>query len=201
MTHRLPPPLRPRADLMSREVGDGVIIVDERTLLVHHLTGSQAVVWEELQQGGRHTLPDEVVAGVVAQLFALDLLNVPDGMDRRRLLQRAGTMGAVTIVTLALAELPAFASARKLTATPSTFSKNTTTATTTLTGAGFLPNTTITFTFTSKVTAVAPVTVVSGANGSFSQLVTITYSNGTGSSGSITASDGAGSATVPLTFI
>ena len=195
---------KPLPCLVSRAVADEFVVINERTGKVHKLVGPTAEVWRSAQAGTHPDMADNEVADIVASLIALDLLELPTAMDRRVLLQRAGVVGAVGLVTIALSAPPAFASCpRTFTVAPSSFPKHTGTsngsATPTLSGTCFKPNATITFTYTSFVLAISPPTTLSDASGSFSQVVTMAYSNGVGT-GTITASDGTNSVTVTVAF-
>jgi PqqD family protein of HPr-rel-A system len=102
----VPPEYRPRkaADVLELDMGDGVILYNHDSSLVHHLNPSAALLWKlcdgeasvgQLAQeiaeeyGLKTNQVEEQVSGVIAEFDALDLVE-----DQRNLLgkpKRAGT--------------------------------------------------------------------------------------------------------------
>jgi hypothetical protein len=112
------PDVRPVSDsLLSRRVGDDIVLYDREDHDVHLLSGPVAAVWRRLNDD-----PDapEVTAAehnqAVAQLLERGLVvevGADDGMSRRRLLQRGALVAGGALVALPLIESisspPAFA--------------------------------------------------------------------------------------------
>ncbi|MDQ1537529.1 MAG: hypothetical protein QOE58_1922, partial [Actinomycetota bacterium] len=173
MSYRVP---TPRADVVCREFDAEIIVLDRRSERVHKLAGDHAAAWRLLSDGGlAGPLPSSFDAAV-ADLMQLDLVEIPTGFDRRAFM-RAGVIGGVGIATVALSELPAFASTNVPTsmsltaATTNPLPGATDLMTATLTrSAGGSPVSGVTVTFTSGATTLGTATT----NGSGVATFTVT---------------------------
>lgn len=94
------PPQRAK-DLVVRAQDDGTLVLDRRTETAHYLPPEVARVWGACT--GRNSLAEiasvagtdeEIAASAVDQLLALDLLELPAGVDRRSFLRRGAVIGA-----------------------------------------------------------------------------------------------------------
>lgn len=109
--------LVPRKGLLSRLVANEYLVLDETSGKVHELIGDTALVWAAATEGTWPALPDNEVLDIAASLVDLNLLIDTPGISRRRLIARAGVLSAVGVVTIALTEMPAFASSLLATVT------------------------------------------------------------------------------------
>jgi hypothetical protein len=79
-----------RAEIVSRRVGEEVVLLDPRTNQTHLLRGGLAQTWECLRNGSAPALPPAVATAAEAALDELDLLTPRPGVDRRTVLAVAG---------------------------------------------------------------------------------------------------------------
>ena len=88
-------------DLVVRAHGEETLVLDRRTGTAHCLPAEVTRVWGACT--GRNTLAEiasaaevdePVAASTVHQLMELDLVEVPSGIDRRKLLRRGALAGA-----------------------------------------------------------------------------------------------------------
>src|SRR3954471_21294103 len=101
---------RKATGLITRELGDDIVVVDSATDTAHSLGGLTAQVWRSLDTGQLPSAPQAELATAVAELETVGLVNVP-GMSRRTLLRRAGTVAvAGSVITIAMPEVMAAAS-------------------------------------------------------------------------------------------
>jgi hypothetical protein len=101
--------VRPRTGrLLSRRVGDDVVLYDREDHDVHLLTGPVAAVWRQL-----HDDPDAPAVTGIEHRQAIDHLlerglvvgvGADDGVSRRRLLQRGAIIAGAAVVALPLIE-------------------------------------------------------------------------------------------------
>jgi hypothetical protein len=123
-----PVPVRRTADLVVRAQDDETLVLDTRTDTVHCLPTAVVRVWDACTSG--RTLRDVITAaevdegaaaGAIDQLLALDLLEVPAGIDRRWFLRRSALVGAgaiaAPIVIQSVVAPPAFAAGSHVTGT------------------------------------------------------------------------------------
>jgi hypothetical protein len=115
---RFTPAVRPVSDkLLSRRVGDDVVLYDRADHDVHLLSGPVAAVWRHLN--GDSDAPevtdaeqDQAVAHLLERGLVVEV-GADDGMSRRRLLQRGALVAGGALVVLPLIESisspPAFA--------------------------------------------------------------------------------------------
>jgi hypothetical protein len=84
--------VRPRGDLLVRDMGDEVVVLDRRQGRVHHLNATAGFVWQRLD--GR--TPAHRIATAVANQFEVDLeAAVGDVMTLVRQLDELGLVVAV----------------------------------------------------------------------------------------------------------
>src|SRR3954453_19495462 len=83
-------PLKATA-LITRELGDDIVVVDPATDTAHSLSGMTAQVWRSLDTGRLPSGPQAALATAMAKLEAAGLIEVP-GMSRRALLHRGATV-------------------------------------------------------------------------------------------------------------
>src|SRR3954466_1930914 len=102
---------RKATGLITRELGDDIVVVDSATDTAHSLSGVTAQVWRSLEAGRLPSMPEAEMATALAELESVGLLELP-GMSRRTLLRRAGTVAvAGSVITIAMPEVMAAASA------------------------------------------------------------------------------------------
>lgn len=123
--------------IVSRRVGEAYVVLNERTLTAHELTGETAQLWTAILE----RVEIDLASTILADLTELGLVVPVTGINRRVALKRAGAIAAVEITTLALPEAAAAASATSLnTVVPGTFCVTVpagrTTASFSITGAG-----------------------------------------------------------------
>src|SRR3954468_18230476 len=96
---------RKATGLITRELGDDIVVVDAATDTAHSLSGLTAQVWRSLDAGRLPSAPQDELATALAELEAAGLLEVP-GMSRRTLLHRAGTVAVVggAVLTIKIPE-------------------------------------------------------------------------------------------------
>src|SRR3954447_6802344 len=96
---------RKATGLITRELGDDIVVVDSATDTAHSLSGLTAQVWRSLDTGRLPSAPQAELATALAELEAIGLLELP-GMSRRALLHRAGTVAVVggAVLTIKIPE-------------------------------------------------------------------------------------------------
>src|SRR3954467_2090788 len=92
---------RKATGLITRELGDDIVVVDTATDIAHSLSGLTAQVWRSLDAGRLPSLPQAELVTALAELETAGLVEVPAGMSRRALLARGGVVavgaGVITI--------------------------------------------------------------------------------------------------------
>lgn len=119
-------PRQRATDLVVRAHGQETLVLDRRTGTAHCLPPEVSRVWDACT--GRNTLAEiasaagvdePVAASAVGQLMELDLVEVPAGIDRRKLLRRGGLVGAgvaaASIIQSVVAPQAALAASRTIT--------------------------------------------------------------------------------------
>lgn len=143
-----PVPRHRTKDLVVRPHDEGTLVLDRRTETAHYLPVEVTQVWGACT--GSNTLAEiasavgineRIAESAVDQLIALDLLDVPSGIDRRRFLRRgaligAGALTAPVIETVAAPPAWAHGSPRAILAFSCTSTRGSQTQIT-LTGSGF----------------------------------------------------------------
>jgi hypothetical protein len=170
--------LRAVEGLHASEVGQELVLVDERSQQAHSLTGVAAQVFRAVEARTAVDLDDEQVAAAVAELETRGLVHRA-GISRRSVLSGAGKIAvAGTIITIALPEVQAAASSGPNLATASLTYDNTKSAkvneAVTLVGsAGAVTGTSMTITAVDDKGNKLPVTnVVATGTGSWTFKVT-----------------------------
>src|SRR4051794_21505835 len=106
---------RKATGLITRELGDDIVVVDTATDIAHSLSGLTAQVWRSLDAGRLPSLPQAELVTALAELETAGLVEVPAGMSRRALLARGGvvavgagviTIGLPTVAMAQSGELP-----------------------------------------------------------------------------------------------
>src|SRR3954451_19187742 len=101
---------RKATGLLTRELGDEIVVVDSASDTAHSLSGLTAQVWRSLDARRLPAAPEAELATALAELETAGLLELP-GMSRRTLLRRAGTVAvAGSVITIAMPEVMAAAS-------------------------------------------------------------------------------------------
>src|SRR3954464_6171380 len=95
---------RKATGLITRELGDDIVVVDSATDTAHSLSGLTAQVWRSLDVGRLPaTASATQVAAALGKLEQLGLLVEKPGFSRRDMLQRAGTVAVgATVLTIGL---------------------------------------------------------------------------------------------------
>src|SRR3954447_7569118 len=137
--------------LSARELGDEIVVVDQTTQQAHALRGATAELWRALDAGRAPALPGSEVDAAKRELAALGLVEA-DGITRRDMLRRTGTVAvAGTVISIALPEVMAAASAGHWTATTLTTAQGSSTGSIKLTANVTTDPSNKTFAFTASV--------------------------------------------------
>src|SRR3954452_8259394 len=83
--------------LISRELGDEIVVLHTATDTAHSLSGLTAQVWRGLLEGGLPSLPEAPLATALQELETAGLVEIA-GFSRRTLLRRAGTVAVAGAV-------------------------------------------------------------------------------------------------------
>src|SRR4051794_32550642 len=109
---------RKATGLITRELGDEIVVVDSASDTAHSLSGLTAQVWRSLDSDRLPAAPEAELATALAELECAGLVELP-GMSRRTLLRRAGAVAvAGGVITLAMPEGMAAARGTAPTKTP-----------------------------------------------------------------------------------
>ena len=97
--------------LVSRDMGDECVVVDEATQQAHALSGLAAAIWRATDGGPYPEVDQGEIDGAVDRMVEIGLLQAPSSLSRRQVLARTGKVAALTaITTIALPEVAAHAS-------------------------------------------------------------------------------------------
>src|SRR3954454_24409895 len=101
---------RKATGLITRDLGNEIVVLDTATDQAHSLSGVTASVWRALDAGRFPSVTEAEIATALAELETAGLVELP-GMSRRALLRRAGTVAiAGSVITIAMPEVMAAAS-------------------------------------------------------------------------------------------
>src|SRR4051794_15283440 len=94
---------RKATGLITRDLGDEIVVVDTATGTAHSLSGLTAQVWRTLDAGRLPSAPEAELATALAELGLLGLVEAPSGLSRRALLARGGAVAVgASVITIGL---------------------------------------------------------------------------------------------------